>query len=62
MNLILLKNGYVIANIKGDVENRMRYYQTLENAQVGNNKSEFHLFIAQQELDALKRYCAILGV
>lgn len=62
MNLILLKNGYVIANIKGDVENRMRYYQTLENAQVDQKKEDFHLFIAQEELTALNRYCAILGI
>lgn len=62
MNLILLKNGYVIANIKGDVENRMRYYQTLENAQVDQNKEDFHLFIAQEELAALNRYCSILGI
>ncbi len=62
MNLILLKNGYVIANIKGDVENRMRYYQTLENAQVNQRKEDFHLFIAEEELTALNRYCSILGV
>ncbi|WP_442795134.1 Fic family protein [Pelobium manganitolerans] len=62
MNLILLKHGYVIANIKGDVENRMRYYQSLENAQVDKQKTDFHLFIAQEELNALKRYCEILGI
>lgn len=62
MNLILLKNGYVIANIKGDVENRMRYYQSLENAQVDQRKEDFHLFIAQEELNALNRYCSILGI
>jgi Fic family protein len=62
MNLILLKKGYVIANIKGDSENRMRYYQSLENAQVENKKEEFHLFIASEELNAIKRYCSILGI
>ncbi|MFC5284881.1 Fic family protein [Pedobacter alpinus] len=62
MNLILLKNGYVIANIKGDVENRMRYYQSLENAQVDQRKEDFHLFVAQEELNALNRYCSILGI
>lgn len=29
MNLILLQHGYVIANIKGDYENRMKYYNAL---------------------------------
>ena len=62
MNLILLKNGYVIANIKGDAENRMKYYQSLENAQVENKKADFHLFVAQVELQALERYCSILGI
>lgn len=62
MNLILLKNGYVIANIKGDLESRMKYYQFLENAQVENKKEDFHLFIAQEELQALNRYCSILGI
>jgi Fic family protein len=62
MNLILLKKGYVIANIKGDVENRMKYYQYLETAQVENKKEEFHLFVAQEELLALNRYCSILGI
>lgn len=62
MNLILLKNGYVIANIKGDSENRLKYYQALENAQVEDKKEGFHLFVANEELQALKRYCTILGV
>ncbi|WP_026904287.1 Fic family protein [Pedobacter glucosidilyticus] len=62
MNLILLKNGYVIANIKGDAENRMKYYEALENAQVDNQKEGFYLFVAQVELEALKRYCSILGI
>ncbi|MBU0697628.1 MAG: Fic family protein [Bacteroidetes bacterium] len=62
MNLVLLKNGYVIANIKGDAENRMKYYQTLENAQVEGKKEDFHLFVANEELQSLKRYCNILGV
>lgn len=62
MNLILLKKGYVIANIKGDVENRMKYYQYLETAQVENKKEEFHLFVAQEELLAINRYCSILGI
>lgn len=62
MNLILLKKGYVIANIKGDAENRMKYYQSLENAQVENKKEDFHLFVAHVELEAIKRYCTILGI
>jgi Fic family protein/DNA-binding XRE family transcriptional regulator len=61
MNLILLKHGYVIANIKGDYDTRMRYYQTLEAAQTQNNKEDFILFVAQIEKESLERYLAIIG-
>jgi Fic family protein len=49
MNLVLLQHGYIIANIKGDYESRMRYYQTLETAQTKTKKKIFLLFIAQIE-------------
>lgn len=61
MNLILLQNGYVIANIKGDYDNRMRYYNALETAQTKNNKEDFLLFIAQIEKESLERYLEIIG-
>ncbi|MEY4012610.1 MAG: hypothetical protein RIT22_1734 [Bacteroidota bacterium] len=61
MNLILLQHGYVIANIKGDYENRMHYYQALETAQTQNNKEEFILFVAQMEKESLERYLEIIG-
>jgi len=61
MNLILLQYGYVIANIKGDQENRMRYYDALETAQTKNNKEDFLLFIAQIEKESLERYLEIIG-
>jgi Fic family protein/DNA-binding Xre family transcriptional regulator len=61
MNLILLKQGYVIANIKGDAKNRMSYYNALEAAQIDGNKIPFTELVAQYELDALERYLTILG-
>jgi Fic family protein/DNA-binding XRE family transcriptional regulator len=61
MNLILLQNGYVIANIKGDYETRMNYYKTLETAQTSNNKEDFLLFIAQVEKECLERYINIIS-
>ncbi|WGK93999.1 MULTISPECIES: Fic family protein [Flavobacterium] len=61
MNLILLQHGYVIANIKGDYDNRMRYYQALETAQTENNKEDFLLFVAQIEKESLERYLDIIG-
>jgi Fic family protein/DNA-binding XRE family transcriptional regulator len=56
MNLILLQHGYVIANIKGDFETKIRYYETLQIAQTQNNKEDFILFIAQVEKESLERY------
>lgn len=61
MNLILLQNGYIIANIKGDYDSRMQYYQALETAQTKNNKEDFILFIAQIEKESLERYIGIIG-
>jgi len=61
MNLILLQNGYVIANIKGDYESRMNYYQTLETAQTSGNKEDFLLFIAKIEKECLERYLDIIS-
>lgn len=61
MNLVLLQKGYVIANIKGDYDNRMRYYNALETAQTKNNKEDFLLFVAQTEKESLERYLEIIG-
>jgi Fic family protein len=62
MNLILLQNGYTIANIKGDTSTRIAYYHALEKAQTKGSKKEFIQFIAQTELMCLKKYLKILGV
>jgi Fic family protein len=61
MNLILLQKGYIIANIKGDYDSRMQYYQSLETAQTKNNKEDFLLFIAQIEKENLERYISIIA-
>lgn len=60
MNLILLQNGYVIANIKGDNSTRMRYYEALEFVQTGGSKESFIQFIADTETQSLERYVSIL--
>jgi Fic family protein/DNA-binding Xre family transcriptional regulator len=60
MNLILMRHGYVIANIKGDTESRVSYYSTLEKAQTTGNKSDFIELVARYERDALKRYLSII--
>jgi Fic family protein/DNA-binding XRE family transcriptional regulator len=61
MNLILLQHGYVIANIKGNYDNRMKYYYALESAQIKNNKEDFLLFIAKVERESLERYLSLIN-
>lgn len=61
MNLILLQHGYVIGNVKGDEDTRMRYYQTLEVAQTQNNKEDFIMLIAQIEKESLEHYLTTIG-
>lgn len=61
MNLLLIKHGYVIANIKGDATSKMNYYNALELVQTQKSKHDFLLLIAQTELDAIKRYLDIIS-
>ncbi len=60
MNLILLQHGFVIANIKGDFDNRMQYYNALEKSQTTDEKEDFLVFIAEIEKQALERYLSII--
>ncbi|MFT7345088.1 MAG: Fic family protein [Lentimonas sp.] len=61
MNFELIKNGYVIANIKGDNNTRQEYYAALEEVRVKNNKDRFIQFVAKSELECLERYLDILS-
>lgn len=60
MNLILLSHGFVIADIKGEITNRMKYYESLEKVQTTGNKSDFYNFILDTEIASLQRYISIL--
>ena len=55
MNLILMQSGYPIANIKGELENRLRYYNALEMAS-GDRKNAFSILIAETVIHALKEH------
>lgn len=61
MNLLLLKHGYVIANIKGDAKSRMAYYDALEKVQTGSDKNDFIELVATYELEGIERYINILS-
>lgn len=53
MNLILLKHGYTIANLKGDLDSRMAYYKALEAVQVDNNPDNFYHLVADTVKESL---------
>lgn len=55
MNLILLQNGYPIAILKGDVANRLKYYECLEIVQTQSNKAPFIELIAENVKDTINR-------
>ena len=46
MNLILLRNGYTIAILKGNKSNRMAYYKALEAVQANADTTPFYKLIA----------------
>ncbi|MBS1652198.1 MAG: Fic family protein [Bacteroidetes bacterium] len=56
MNLILLQNGYYIANIKGSMGSRLKYYKALEKAHVNGNILDFRIFIANHVLKSLNEF------
>ncbi|MBS3914892.1 MAG: Fic family protein [Bacteroidetes bacterium] len=60
MNLLLLREGYVIANIKGDSKSRLQYYDALEAAQRDGNKTKFLQFIVETEIESIQKYLSIL--
>ena len=60
MNLILIKNGYIIANLKGDNESRLSYYKSLEAAQVKLQTDSFRKLVIHTVTDGLQEYKSLL--
>ncbi len=56
MNLILLRNGYTIANLKGDNNSRLAYYQALEKVQVDNEPEVFYHLVADAVESSLRAH------
>jgi len=56
MNLILLQNGYSIANIKGDDTSRLSYYKALEMVQTNNTLEPFYELIIKATIVSLKEH------
>ena len=56
MNLILLRNGYYIANIKGSLASRMKYYEALEKAHVKGQLTDFRILVAKAVKHSLTEF------
>jgi Fic family protein len=61
MNLILLQNGYTIANLKGNLSDRMKYYNALEKVQINHERDDFFQLIIQHVKDSLKEHIHLTG-
>lgn len=60
MNLILLQNGYVIANISGDPSERTVYYDALDVAVVDETAAAFQQFILASEKRGFIKYLDLM--
>ena len=60
MNLILLQHGYTLANIAGDNESRIQYYNALEKCQSDNACEEFLQLVTAAELGSITSYLNII--
>lgn len=56
MNLILLKHGYPIVSLKGDLSSRQRYYKALEAVQTNHESEDFYRLILERTKNSLKEH------
>ncbi len=56
MNFILLKNGYTLAILKGDLDSRLAYYKALESVQINNDPNTFYELIIEKSKESLKEH------
>jgi Fic family protein len=61
MNFILLQNGYTIANLKGNLENRLAYYAALQKVQLNHDSTDFYTLIIDHALASLKEHLLLAG-
>ncbi|RMG80025.1 MAG: helix-turn-helix domain-containing protein [Bacteroidetes bacterium] len=60
MNLILLRNGYTIANLKGDAASRLAYYRALEKVQTDNEPEVFYRLVMDAVEASLRAHLALV--
>jgi len=61
MNLILLQNGFTIANLKGTDKARLAYYRALENAQTDDTHNDFYRLILETCVESLEAHLEMVG-
>ena len=61
MNLVLLQNGYTLVNIKGNLKNRLKYYQALEQVQLNHDHTEFYKLILSSAEKSLLQHLELAG-
>ncbi len=60
MNLVLLKNGYTMANLKGNISNRMDYYAALQAVQIDHESESFYRLITDVVLHSLQEHLSMV--
>ncbi len=60
MNLVLLKNGYTMANLKGNISNRMDYYAALQAVQIDHESESFYRLITNVVLHSLQEHVTMV--
>lgn len=61
MNLILLQHGYTLVNLKGDPDQKSRYFKALESVQVNHENKHFHRLIAEHAITSLQEHIHLAG-
>lgn len=61
MNLVLLMNGFPIANIKGDIESRTSYYNALEKANTNQDLTDFYIIVSKATIASLNAHINLAG-
>lgn len=61
MNLVLLMNGFPIANIKGDIESRTNYYNALEKANSNQGLTDFYTIVSKATIASLNAHINLAG-
>ncbi|UBM57722.1 Fic family protein [Marinilongibacter aquaticus] len=59
MNFVLLRQGYTLAILKGDLESRLAYYKALEHVQVHNNPEPFYHLVLDRLIASLKEHLSL---